>query len=485
MDTACGSRLVWATLLRDDFLLADAEPEDVLQAIRVASCAGASLVVPVAARAARLQLPGPAARPRHGGPAELGSSARALRGAIAAREHDLATLPAAGTALRAGDDDPRAMYKARYAKREHEVRMVRSRQRAVEASNALKSRRLCLRWWMCCTQQACGHFVPAIMLLCIVAAVAANLDVQLPAESAGPSSRPPPVPWWFVALLCAVAMAGMLGTLLLNIVARALGARQSSICRGQISVDEALFPMAPLAGFLWGCSGSRCLILIQRAWAAVTVLSIAVGPVLLLVAIADAAAGAPRWLSVAAVPLYLAGCLLPLSVCKAGDGGCRPESSAACAGLTICVVMPLAAVLAMATGVADGLVQLDAWVVAMPLFVMDAIVIIASCCACAVSTTDLIRQGRRRCRDFLQVMCGPLLLMLLFLGTVVALEVLSVLRIDGVYSPSWGAISATVFVLLLPLVALCVLAGVDAGRRMHRSEPYRRFQAENRLEQVA
>jgi hypothetical protein len=283
-----------------------------------------------------------------------------------------------------------------------------------------------------------------------------------------------------------------LGSLLLSASVNCcmlIGARQAipaaSVCKGQWQadvdayihsavMDEVFYPEQSATG---GERVGPC------AWSVFTwlvLLAIIAAPLTLVTAAVTASSGdGSTWYSLALIPFYLAAFCSPVWCLRDRCfSGSTPSQLMVCSSFTLCLALPLALVAGFGAARADGVNEMEGWAIMMPVFVLHGIVSLAGCIGCTGGTCSNWRQE--------DTIIGKLAFAGLFVAgmtlqacTLIVLELLIVLRIDGGYSATWGQISVPIYLVLVPIIILASIAGIS------NMEPHTAFLQRNRLEIVA
>lgn len=325
----------------------------------------------------------------------------------------------------------------------------------------------------------CCYAIPVAALFTAFSLLVAFLDERFPAQPGDPNApvaQPNQDASLLPALVCLlVGVTAILLTTALNCcmlcIAR-LRPQPSSVWYGQWAGDTAVFPHSTVVEevFYVRGGGGRREQIVDCLWvvfSSIVVLAMTAAPISLLVAaITTQDGGWAPWYSLAAIPTHLA---LMCSPCWFLRDKCfsstRSSQVLACAILTVCGTSPLAVVAGLAAARADGLTDMPAWAIFLPLLVLDALVLlvgIVGCCATVYTEWERTAPLLRR----LEPMVPFLVAGAVFCGTVVTLQILLVLRFDGIYQATWGQIAVPVYLVVVPvIVAFSVAAACHCGQR--------------------
>ncbi|KAA0156104.1 hypothetical protein FNF31_06010 [Cafeteria roenbergensis] len=439
LEARCSDARLWARLYREDFLASDGEASD-------------HIALDMAARTTGLL----GAQPRSETDPLL------TPGAAAASATGAGGTPVGSSSRHTGSGpDPRTMYKTKFVERQEREQRARLLHLATVAENRAKLARLRCRPWLSCVQTQVAITLPTVLLFSALSCAVANLDAAFPPGDEPP--RPVPVPWWVVVLLTAAGSASIGFAILTEMCVWACsggGRCRWVACYGQRLVDSETLLCGMLASELcdierthwrWGVCQAGCVCLVALA----TLLA----PVALVVAAAVAAGGGPHMMSVAVVPLYILMCVLPMSSCRtSGAPRIKLGTVSVCMGACCCIAAPLAVLVGLAAAKADGISDMSAVFVAMPLWVMNGLILIGALVACIVSVSQELIGDNCRVGQAVANGAACLLATAVFIAVVVVFEALVVLRVDGIYSPSWGLVFIPVFLVAVPVVVTNIVA---------------------------
>lgn len=444
LEGMCGDPRLWARLYREDFLASDGEAVDHI-ALDMATRATGLLSAQPRSGAGGVIIPGAAAASAAGGGGTpTGSSSRHGSGSSA--------------------PDPRTLYKTKFVERLEREQRARQRHLATVAENRAKLARLRCRPCITCVQTVCAVALPAILLFSSLACIVANLDAAFPPGDETP--RPVPVPWWVMVLLAGAAsvMVGVAAMTQVSLMAcGATGPCRRSVCLGQNAIDSRVFVCGLMANELCEIDRAhRRSGLMQVGCVCLVALAAILAPVSLLIAAASAAEGGPHFMSAAVAPLYVLMCVVPMGTCRtSGVPRIKLGTVAGCMGIFCCVMLPLAVVVGLAAAKADGISDMSAVFVAMPLWVMNGLILVAAFVACVVGVSQELMGDSCRVGQAALNALACVLATVVFCSIVVVFEALIVLRIDGVYEASWGQVFVPAFIVAVPVTVTLIIAGIS------------------------